>query len=232
MTKANRFNQARTRAVERYQDSSRLMQSVPWLLFIGLFAALITVAIINLKPYTIIMASVTSQATWLHDIPVIGQLFKSASIGVEYIAAILVWIPTQILEVLWLVIALDAKAQKSALRQAASLSADLEQAKKGGREARAAARRISRIPFFFTKWAAMLALGAYTFDLIVGLRAYPIWKDWDSFLMWSKSMNGIWINYANLQDLIVMLFSFEAVLILVLIVWQWISIREDGESDA
>lgn len=221
----------KSRAVAAYEDS-RFIQVTSWALFIGLVAALITVAIINIKPYTLVMASATANASWIHGIPLIGNVFKSLSIGVEYIAAILVWVPIQILECMWLVIALDAKAQKAALRQAASLSRDVETAKRGDRESRAAARRISRIPFFFTKWAAMLSLGAYTFDLIVGLQAYPVWKDWSSFVMWAKSMNAIWINFANLQDLIVMMFSFEAVLILVLVVWQWVSLRSGGDSDA
>ena len=219
------------RAVDAYQDSS-FIRITSWMLFIGLFAALITVAIVNIKPYTLVMASATANASWIHEIPLIGTVFKSLSIGVEYIAAILVWVPIQILECMWLVIALDAKAQKASLRQAASLSKDLQEARRGGPESRAAARRISRIPFFFTKWAAMLSLGAYTFDLVVGLQAYPVWKDWSSFEMWAKSMNNIWINFANLQDLIVMMFSFEAVLILVLIVWQWVGFRKDGASDA
>lgn len=224
-----RFNKAN--AVEAYEDS-RFIQVVSWALFIGLLAALITVAIVNIKPYTVVMASATANAVWIHDIPLIGPVFKSLSIGVEYIAAVLVWVPVQILECLWLVIALDAKAQKAAIRQSYALSRDVTAAQNGGRETRAAARRISRIPFFFTKWAAMLSLGAYTFDLIVGFRAYPVWKDWDTFLMWAKSMNAIWINFANLQDLVVMLFSFEAVLILFLIVAQWVSLRSDGDTNA
>ena len=224
-----RFNKAN--AVEAYEDS-RFIQVVSWALFIGLFAALITVAIINIKPYTLVMVGVTANATWVYGIPLIGWGLKALSIGVEYIAAILIWVPVQILECMWLVIALDAKAQKAALRQAASLSNDLNEAKRGGPESRAAARRISRIPFFFTKWAAMLSLGAYTFDLVVGMQAYPVWRDWSTFVMWAKSMNGIWINFAALQDLAIMLFSFEAVLILVLIVWQWVSFRKDGDSDA
>ena len=219
------------RAVEAYEDS-RFIQVTSWMLFIGLVAALITVAIINIKPYTIVMASATANASWIYGIPLLGTVFKSLSIGVEYIAAILIWVPIQILECMWLVIALDAKAQKAALRQAASLSRDLDEARRGGPESRAAARRISRIPFFFIKWAAMLSLGAYTFDLVVGLQAYPVWKDWSTFVMWAKSMNAIWINVANLQDLAVMLFSFEAVLLLVLVVWQWVGFRKDGAPDA
>lgn len=221
----------KSRAVDAYQDSS-FIRITSWMLFIGLFAALITVAIINIKPYTLLMAGITVNASWIHGIPLIGPIFKSLSIGVEYIGAILVWVPIQILECLWLVIALDAKAQKAALRQAASLSTDLQEARRGGPESRAAARRISRIPFFFTKWAAMLSLGAYTFDVVVGLRAYPVWKDWNSFVSWSKSMNMIWINFSNLQDLVIMLFSFEAVLVLTLIVWQWVGFRKDGGRDA
>ncbi len=221
----------KSRAVDAYQDSS-FIRITSWMLFIGLFAALITVAIINIKPYTLVMAGATANASWIHGIPLIGAIFKSLSIGVEYIAAILIWVPIQILECMWLVIALDAKAQKAALRQAASLSTDLQEARRGGPESRAAARRISRIPFFFTKWAAMLSLGAYTFDVVVGLQAYPVWKDWNAFVSWSKSMNGMWVNFDNLQSLVIMLFSFEAVLVLTLIVWQWVSFRKDGESDA
>ncbi len=221
----------KSRAVDAYQDSL-FIRITSWMLFIGLFAALITVAIINIKPYTIVMASATANAAWIHGIPLIGPIFKSLSIGVEYIAAILVWVPIQILECLWLVIALDAKAQKAALRQSASLSTDLQEARRGGPESRAAARRISRIPFFFTKWAAILSLGAYTFDVVVGLQAYPVWKDWNAFVSWSKSMNTMWINFSNLQDLVIMLFSFEAVLVLTLTVWQWVGFRKDGSSDA
>ncbi len=219
------------RAIEAYEDS-RFIQFTSWMLFIGLFAALITIAIVNIKPYTIVGASVAGSSEWLYGIPLIGWIAKSLSIGVEHILAVLIWIPVQILECMWLVISVDAKAQKASLRQSASLTRDLVEARRGGPESRAAARRISRIPFFFTKWAAMLSLGAYTFDLVVGLRAYPVWKDWTSFQMWAKSMDTIWINSANLQDLIFMLFSFEAVLVLVLVVWQWVGFRKDGGSDA
>ena len=223
------FNKAN--AVEAYEDS-RLIQVVSWILFTALFAALITIAIVNIKPYTVVAASVTANSTWIYGIPLIGWMFKGMSIGVEHILAILIWVPVQILECLWLIIALDAKAQKSAIRQSAALSRDVSAAKNGGKETRAAARRISKIPFFFIKWAALLALGAYTFDLIVGLKAYPVWKDWESFQMWMKSMDMMWINVQNLQDLVMMLFSFEAVLVLFLVVGQWVTMRSDGEADA
>ena len=224
-----RFN--KTNAVEAYEDS-RIIQVISWILFTALFAALITIAIVNIKPYTVVAASVTANSTWIYSLPLIGWMFKGMSVGVEHILAILIWVPVQILECLWLIIALDAKAQKAALRQATALSRDVNASRNGGKESRAAARRISKIPFFFIKWAAMLALGAYAFDLVVGLRAYPVWADWDNFLMWTKSMDPMWVNLQNLQDLVMMLFSFEAVLVLFLVVGQWVMMRSEADADA
>ena len=226
------FNQKnKTRATEVYEDS-KFIRVVSWTLFTGLCAALITVAIVNIKPYVIIMAGASANATWIYEVPIVGPMLKSLSVGVSFIAAFLVWAVVQILQTLWLLIALDAKAQKAALRQSASLSIEMNEYKRGGNQSRAMAKKISRIPFFFTKWSALLALGAYSFDAVVGMSTYPVWKDWDTFMMWAKSMSPIWINFDNLRDLVIMLFSFEAVLILTIICWQWISMRKDGDADA
>ena len=226
------FNQKnRTRATDAYEDS-KFIRVTSWILFTGLVAALITVAIVNIKPYVVIMAAASANAVWIYDVPLVGPILKSLSVGVSLIVAFLVWAVVQILQTLWLLIALDAKAQKAALRQAASLSREMNEFKKDGNEARAIAKKIARIPFFFTKWSALLALGAYTFDAIIGMSTYPVWKDWDTFMMWARSMNPIWINFDNLRDLVIMLFSFEAVLILTIICWQWISLRKDGDTHA
>jgi hypothetical protein len=216
------FNKAnRTRATEAYEDSN-LLQIVAWLLFIGLLVALITIAIINIKPYTIILSSVGSNAKWVFDLPLLGPLFKAVSGGFDLISAILIWAPVQILQCLWLVIAIDAKAQKSALRQSAALENSIPEEHKKGRVSRRHAKRVAGIPFFFIKWSAMLALAGYTFDLVVGLQTYPVWESWESFGMWAKSLSPIWINANNLRDLLVMLFSFEAILIPFLVVAQWV----------
>jgi hypothetical protein len=210
----------KTRATEAYEDSG-LIQVVAWLLFIGLLAALITIAIINIKPYTIILSSVAANASWIFEIPLIGGLFKAISGGFDLITAILIWGPIQILQCLWLVIKIDAKAQKNALRQSAELENSIPEEHRKGRYSRRQARRIAAVPFFFIKWAAMLALTAYSFDLVVGLQTYPVWESWEAFGFWAKSLNPIWINANNLRDLLVMLFSFEAVLVPFLVVNQW-----------
>jgi hypothetical protein len=219
------FNKAnKTRATEAYEDSW-FIKSIAWLLFMGLLTALITIAIINIKPYTLILSSVSANASWIFGIPLIGSLLKAISSGFDLVTAILIWAPIQILQCLWMVIKIDAKAQKNALRQSAELENSIPEDQKKGRYARKHARRVAGIPFFFIKWAAMLALAAYSFDLVVGLQTYPVWDSWQSFGFWAKSLNPIWINSGNLRDLAVMMFSFEAVLVPFLVVSQWIKMN-------
>jgi hypothetical protein len=208
-----------------YEDSNWIIQSLLWLLFIGLFTGLITIALINLKPYTLLMAGVAPQTEWILQLPLIGPLLERLSIGASYIGAILIWAPVQILECLWLIIALDTQAQKNAIDLSNQLTDTTYTTTKKNRRVRQASKKLSGIPFFFIRWSALLALAAYTFDLVVGLRTYPLWKDWNTFTLWSKSLNPMWINSQNAIDLAIMLFSFEAVLILTIVVGQWLFTR-------
>jgi hypothetical protein len=231
MTTFNRLKNLRnTRAVRDVEDNW-ILKSVLWILFLGLLTGLITIAIINIKPYALLLASVSTQTAWVFEIPLLGPLLKNLSVGAATIGAVLVWAPVQILECLWILIALDAKAQKAAIRESIALTAELDTHRDNANpDTRRAVKRVSRIPFFFIKWAAVLALAAYTFDLIVGLKTYPIWKDWQTFGFWLKSMNPIWLNLDNARDLGIMLFSFEIMLILVVIVGQWLFYRETEET--
>lgn len=231
MTTSNRFkNFANTRTARDLEDNW-ILQVTLWILFLGLLTGLITIALINIKPYAMLLASAGGQASWVFTIPLIGPLLERLSVGAATIGAVLIWAPVQILECLWLLIALDAKAQKAAVRESIALTDDLEKHRDSqSKDTRRAVKRISRIPFFFTKWAALLALGAYAFDLVVGLQAYPVWKDWQSFGFWLKSMNPIWLNVNNARDLAIMLFSFEVMLILTVIVGQWLFYRNGEEA--
>jgi hypothetical protein len=169
------------------------------------------------------MAGVAGQTAWVLELPILGPLLERLSIGAAYIGAILVWAPVQILECLWLIIGLDVQAQKNAIAISTNLTDDSTQKK--NRRARQQSKKLSAIPFFFIRWSALLALAAYTFDLIVGLRTYPLWKDWTTFMLWAKSLNPMWIDTQNAIDLCVMLFSFEAILIPTIVIGQWLFTR-------
>ena len=231
MSTFNRFKNLRNTRFVRDVEDNWILKSVLWILFLGLLTGLITIAIINIKPYAILLASVGRQTAWVFGIPLLGPLLENLSIGASTIGAILIWAPVQILECLWILIAFDAKAQKAAIRESIALSEELEPYQDDrNADTRRAVKRVSRIPFFFIKWSAALALAAYTFDLIVGLKTYPIWKDWQTFGFWLKSMNPIWLNLDNARDLGIMLFSFEAMLILVVIVGQWLFYQDAEET--
>jgi hypothetical protein len=231
MTTFNRFKNFRNSRMVRDVEDNWILKSTLWILFLGLLTGLITIAIINIKPYALLLASVSTQTAWVFAIPLLGPLLENLSVGASTIGAVLVWAPVQILECLWILIALDAKAQKAAIRESIALTEELDTHRANANaDTRCAVKRVSRIPFFFIKWAAVLALAAYAFDLIVGLKTYPIWKDWQTFGFWLKSMNPIWLNLDNARDLGIMLFSFEAMLILVVIVGQWLFYRETEET--
>lgn len=225
MTTFNRFRNSRA---AREVEDSWILQAVLWILFIGLLTGLLTIALINIKPYAMLLSSAGIQTKWVFEIPVVGPLFERLSVGAATIGAVLIWAPVQILECLWLIIAMDAKAQKNAVRSSIALTQEMERDSDGkSSQTRRAVKRISKVPFFFMKWAAVLSLSAYTFDLVVGLKAYPVWKSWEDFGFWLKTMNPIWINGDNARDLAIMLFSFEAMLLLVIVVGQWLFYRNE-----
>lgn len=213
-----------TASVQDAYDDNPIIKVLLWALFIGLFTGLITVALINLKPYTLLMAGVGVQTSWVLNLPLLGPVLERLSIGASYVGAILIWVPIQILECLWLIIALDTTAQKNAIDLSNQLTNDTDTSQRNSRSRRAA-KKLSAIPFFFIRWASLLALGAYAFDLAVGLTTYPLWKDWNTFMLWSKSFNPMWINSQNAIDLCIMLFSFEAILIMTIVVGQWLFTR-------
>lgn len=216
----------RVQVSEQLEDSP-LLTAIVTVLFLGLATGLITVALINLKPYTLLMGGIGQQTGWVKEIPWLGGALNQLGDGFKYIGAILIWAPTQILQCLWFLIALDAKAQRNAVKTSIALQEDMEQAQgdRGNAATRRAIKRVARIPFFFTKWAILLALGAYAFDLVVGVKVYPVWSSWETFGFWIKSLNPMWINQPEAINLTIMLFSFEAVLVLTVIVGQWLFLR-------
>lgn len=225
MTAFNRFKNSRA---ARDVEDSWILQTLIWVLFLGLLFGLFTIALINIKPYAMLLSSAGGNVSWVLSIPLLGPLFERLSMGVATIGAVLIWAPIQILECLWIVISMDAKAQKNAVRKSIALTDDLDKHRDSkSSETRRAVKRISKIPFFFMKYAAALSLAAYAFDLVVGLKTYPVWKDWNEFRFWTKSMDAIWINGDNARDLAIMLFSFEVMLLLVIVVGQWLFYRNE-----
>jgi hypothetical protein len=199
---------------------NRFLRNPVWGLFaltllLGVLAALLSVAVVNIKPYTYLTGMVADQAQWVMQIGWLSDILRRIDFGFKFLAATLIWAVVQAMQTIWILVGMDVVAHTTAMKQSAAIKADL---KAHGAESDS----LAQMPFFFVKWAKLLAVAGYAFDLVIGYHEYPIWASFPVFLMWIKSMNPIWINGGNVINLFSMLFAFEVVLILAIVIVQWV----------
>ena len=201
---------------------------IAWLLAIGLFVALVRVAITNIEPYYSLFQGASNDAPWVKNLPLLGWFLDQWNTAISAIGAILVWVVVQIFQVLWILIALDRKAKRGALKDARRSGVDANSF--SDRRSRKVAKGLNGIPFFFIRWSALLALFAYAFDFAIGIHKYPPARNLQVFFVAIASGITSRIDWGNLWKLLIMLFSFEALLIPFVIVVFWIRARQ-ADSD-
>lgn len=207
---------------------SPLTKSAIWAAIVATGIGLLTVAAINVRPYInlyqdALNVSFLADFQWLLKMVQGGWSFLALCFGLATYAIF------QFFQCLWIVIKFDAKAQASAMIEARKLSeqvrnAATKQALADGvitGDEQKHIDRVSRIPMLFMRYPVLFAIGSYLLDVAIGYRQYPIWSSWTSFTLWLKTPSPAFVNQDNLIYLPVMLFSFEAVLIVFLCFWQW-----------
>lgn len=202
---------------------------IAWTLAVGLFVALVRVAITNIEPYYSLFQGASNDAPWVKNLPVLGGFLVAWNTTISAIGAILVWAVVQIFQVLWILIALDRKAKRGALKDARRNGIDPNSF--SDRRSRKVAKGLNGIPFFFIRWSALLALAAYTFDFTVGIHKYPPARNLQVFFVAMASGITNRIDWGNFWKLLIMMFSFEALLIPFVIVVFWIRARQ-ADSEA
>ncbi|WP_059002737.1 hypothetical protein [Leptolyngbya sp. NIES-2104] len=202
---------------------------IAWLLAIGLGVALVRVAITNIEPYYSLFQGASNDSPWVKNLPVLGWFITQWNTAISAIGAILVWAVVQIFQVLWILIALDRKAKRGALKDARRNGVDANAF--GDRRSRKVAKGLNGIPFFFIRWSALLALAAYAFDFVIGIHKYPPARSLQIFFVAISSGITSRIDWGNLWKLLIMMFSFEALLIPFVIVVFWIRARQ-ADSEA
>ncbi|MBD1842133.1 hypothetical protein H6F89_01640 [Cyanobacteria bacterium FACHB-63] len=206
-----------------------LMGFIAWVLAIGLFVALVRVAITNIEPYYSLFQGAGNDSPWVKNLPVLGWFLFTWNNVISAIGAILVWAVVQIFQVLWILIALDRKAKRGALKDARQNGMDANAF--SDRRARKVAKGLNGIPFFFIRWSALLALAAYAFDFAVGIHKYPPARNLQVFFVAIASGITSRIDWGNFWKLLIMMFSFEALLIPFVIVVFWIRARQADNAD-
>lgn len=215
------------RAIDEIQDNW-VLSIIGWVLLLGLVTALVKLASMNIVPYIWFVKSFGQETNqmWLDHLPVIGSIHKGWMSFIHGLAGVLVWALVQILQTLWIVMGLDRRAHKNALHEARASRVQ-------GSDATGYERRMSKkaqaIPFFFLKWSALLALGAYAFDAVLGVTVFPPADSLQAFLFALGSGMTNQIDGGNVISLLVMMFSFELLLIPTVVVaqWQWHRTREN-----
>lgn len=197
-----------------------------WSLITGLFAALCYVAWVNIAPYVLLVKRTGVGDNWLEGLPLIGALVHVWANSVVTFIAVLIWVLVQSLQCLWLLIGLDKQALQGAVAKAHSQRFHIPN--HADSTAREMERKARRIPYFFIRWGALLSLGAYAFDLIVGISLYPPAESFDEFIFALSVGQWSAIDFPNVWKLLMMLFAFEFVLVLFLVVLQWIRTRQDA----
>ena len=207
------------RVVEDF-EGNWLFSAIIWLIMVGLVVALIKLASMNIVPYIWFIKNFGQETNkmWIEYLPVIGAIHSGWMAFIHGIAGFLLWALVQILQTLWILVGLDRRAHKNALCEARAARVD-------GSNATAYERRMSRkaqsIPFFFLKWAALLALGAYAFDGVLGVSVFPPADSLQTFLFALGSGMTSQIDGKNVLSLLTMMFSFELLLIPTVVIAQW-----------
>lgn len=216
-------------ARETYEESW-LIKLFSWVLISGLFAALCYVAWLNIAPYVELVRQMGGGKNWLEYIPLLNWVIQAWGVAINTIVGVLIWVLVQSLQCLWILIGLDRRALRGAVSQSQLGRFDLP--KDSDAQARRLERKSRQIPYFFIRWGGLLSLGAYVFDLIVGLSLYPPARSFDKF--WFALSVGQWsaINVENVWKLLIMLFAFEFILILFIVVSQWIWTRNQASASA
>lgn len=234
MVSSNRFKDlgSRTRHLAEEVGDSWLFTGLAWIILLGLVVALGKVISINVAPYFVLMGS-GDDGGWVRHLPLIGYIVRSWGSLVTTISALLVWGLTQALQVLWILVSLDRKAHTNALRESQKFEFGAYTSTSTATQShdpyvRKMAKRARRIPFFFVRWALFLGLVAYTWDFVIGLLIYPPAESFSAFARAINigTMGGI--DVQNILNLAIMLFSFEALFIPLIVVAQWVWTRRQS----
>lgn len=151
--------------------------------------------------------------------------------GIQTAVGAFMWFIVQGLQIFWLVLLIDEQANTGALKKSEQIGSRFEGKKYSHRRDKSMVERIKSIPYFFIRWSGLLALGAYTFDLIINSAKYPPAKDLETF---AKAVSlGKWelINQDMFNALMIALFAVEALAVLAIVVWMWIDARKAGKEE-
>jgi hypothetical protein len=213
---------AGTKAVKAIRDDGASFGTVV-ISIVGLIMVAIAWKVFqfNIKPYLVLMGDKLPEPC---KIPIIGWGWDFLNILYYCTGSALFCVGANAFQSAWIAISLDRTAQRKAVRKARQ---ELQhQAADGNAQnaaTRKAGRKIARIPFGFIAIAGYLGLAGFIFEAVLNVKAYPPVADanWGEF--WTRAGIGDYslIDWGNVGQMTLSMFSTELVVLSVVMFWGW-----------
>jgi hypothetical protein len=207
---------------DNWEDGDWLGAIIPILCFSVLFGLIIKTVYTNVEPFVYLFGEDMPAAS---KIPIIGAAWDVLNVVYLCFGAFASWGFVNTCEIIWIFIALDSKAHRSAMRAMQAEQA-LQEAQSEGLTDTSYTRRLKRkglkIPFFFIEFSPVIALAGLTVDIIVNWHRYPVITSWSKF--WGGLLIGrvMGVDWSNLKSIAWNLTSLEILVVLLIVCWQWI----------
>ena len=229
MANAN-WNNARNNASRRvsmaYQDmkDDGIFGLLAWLLltiFIGLFCKVIS---INVMPYAIVFGDTLPAAS---GIPIIGWAWDSLTLMYTAMGSFIAWAILNLGQCLWILISLDRKVHSKVISEmTAEHKIQGLEGRSGSVDIRNMQRKGIKLPAAILTYSGVIALGCYVAEAIVNFKAYPPVNDFGRFLVSIQLGKFEIFNVENIAKFLWGMFSTEAFVVVILILWMWIQARK------
>ena len=195
------------------------------LLFVILLAIALKSVASNIAPY---IAFTNSQQITPSNIPIIGWGFDILTILYVATGAFILWFLIQVCQITWILIAIDRKSHRAAIREAQKEIRSQSSEMEGDRSVRKIRKRAVRIPFFFMAASGYIALGSFIAEFIINVRYFPVITNWNRFVSGLTIGTITGIDSQQLLYLCSNLFATELLVIALVMVGQWIWSHQNG----
>jgi hypothetical protein len=216
---------------QRYQEQfeqfidevdSPVSMGITLVLLAVLCALLLKVIHNNIAPFLIVMGDPVPKPS---GIPIIGWGYDMLNLLYVGTGAFIAWFLVNLAETMWILIALDRKAHRTAIKESQKEQAYQQSQQSNGREDRhikRMRRRAIKLPFFFQAGSGWIALAAFIVDALINWRAYPAVKDLGAFMAGLTIGDLSPINWNNIMQQAWNLFSLELLVVAIVVCGQWV----------
>jgi hypothetical protein len=168
---------------------------------------------------------------WNSVLFVVGLIILAALGGVQLAVGFVLWAIVQALILQWILFAFDKYAMHGTLLELDQINASVGNQKRN-RQGRGILKRLQHVPTAWLQWSGILGLGAVAVDLWVNISTYPPTHDGKLETFTSAISLGRWaqIDWEALRMIAISMAGFEAAIILVFVIKQWLEKRELGKT--